>query len=140
MGDIESDTTDACKKELHEGLIDGVMQMYDSIWTGDMDALTNMPVESFIPMIAIRHLGGFAMEQSIGEKAIEFGFDPEMIFSSVRPTPKKKPGMLKAIESEFSQPADGEDPTMISLIMDENAINSFLLEFVLVERAVSMRD
>ena len=48
--------------------------------------------------------------------------------------------MLKPIESEFSPMNSGENPTMISMIMDENAINSFLLEFVLVDRAFSLRD
>ena len=48
--------------------------------------------------------------------------------------------MLKAIDSQFSTQTDGEDPVMVSFILDENAINSFLLEFVLVERAFSLRE
>jgi len=63
-----------------------------------------------------------------------------MIFERVRPTPKNKENMLKAIDSQFSSRTDGEDPVMMSLILDENAINSFLLEFVLVERAFSLRE
>ena len=76
--------------------------MYDSIWEGDMDSLSIMPVESFLPLIIIRHVGGFALEQKINSQAIEFGFDPEMVFESVRPTPSKKKSMLKEINSEFS--------------------------------------
>ena len=114
--------------------------MYDSIWEGDMDSLSIMPVESFLPLIIIRHVGGFALEQKINSQAIEFGFDPEMVFESVRPTPEKKKSMLKEINSEFSSMNDGEDPIMMSFILDENAINSFLLEFVLVERAFSLRE
>lgn len=63
-----------------------------------------------------------------------------MIFESVRPTPPKKKSMLKEISSEFSSMTEGEDPIMLSFILDENAINSFLLEFVLVERAFSLRE
>ena len=80
------------------------------------------------------------MEQNLNPTSIEFGFDPEMIFEKVRPTPKKKADMLKAIESEFSMQSDSKDPTMLSFIIDENAINSFLLEFVLIERAFSFRE
>lgn len=88
----------------------------------------------------IRHVGGFALEQTIDSKAIQFGFDPEMVFESVRPTPAKKKSMLKEINSEFSSMTESEDPIMLSFILDENAINSFLLEFVLVERAFSLRE
>ena len=65
LGDIsldDSSIADGCKKNLEEGLVEGVMQMYDSIWDGDMDSLSIMPVESFLPLILIRHVGGFALE------------------------------------------------------------------------------
>jgi len=129
-----------CLAELHEGLEHGVMAMYDSIWSGDLDSLSTMPVESFLPLIGIRHVGGFAMEQSITSSAIEFGFDPEMVFERVRPTPKAKQSMLKEINHNFSERKEDEDDKLLSLIIDENAINSFLLEFVLVERAFSLRE
>jgi len=48
--------------------------------------------------------------------------------------------MLKEINSEFTPQTDDGEPLMVSLIIDENAINSFILEFVLVERAFSIRD
>ena len=82
---------EGCSAEVHEGLIDGVMQMYDKLWAGDLESLVSMPVESFLPMIMVRHIGGFAMDQSLNPESIEFGFDPEMIFERVRPMPKKKP-------------------------------------------------
>jgi len=102
---VFADTTvlEGCSLEVHEGLIDGVMQMYDKLWAGDLESLVSMPVESFLPMIMIRHIGGFAMEQSLDPQSVEFGFDPEMIFERVRPMPKKKISMLKAINSEFSR-------------------------------------
>ena len=116
------------------------MGMYEKLWSGDLDSLATMPVESFLPMIFIRHIGGFAMEQSFNPTSIEFGFDPEMVFEKVRPIPKSKSEMLKSIPSEFSTQTESSDPTMISVILDENVINSLLLEFVLIERAFSIRD
>lgn len=62
-----------------------------------------MPVESFLPVILIRHIGSFAMEQKLSPVSVEFGFDPEMVFERVRPMPKKKTAMLKPIDSEFSK-------------------------------------
>ena len=55
--------------------------------SGDLDSLSLMPVESFLPIILIRHIGGFAIEQSVTTTAIEYGFDPEMIFENTRPIP-----------------------------------------------------
>lgn len=136
----DSSLGEGCSAEVHEGLIDGVMQMYDKLWQGDLESLVSMPVESFLPMIMIRHVGGFAMKQIISPDSVEFGFDPEMIFQRVRPLPKKKPAMLKAINSEFSKQTDGKHPPLASIIMDENFINSLMLEFVLIERAFSLRD
>ena len=135
-----ANVSQGCKDEVGEGMVNGVYEIYDAIWSGDIESLATMPVESFLPLIGIRHVGGFAMEQKISSESIEFGFDPEMVFERVRPTPKNKPKMLKAIDSQFSTQTDGEDPVMVSFILDENAINSFLLEFVLVERAFSLRE
>ena len=48
--------------------------------------------------------------------------------------------LLKEINSEFSAPADADDHRLIQLIVDENAINSFILDFVLVDKSFSMRE
>ena len=98
-----------------------------------------MPVESFLPMIFLRYLTGFAKDQTISPEHLEYGFDPEMLFEGVRPFPKKKGELLKEINSEFSVAEEGSDPKFIQLIVDENAINTFILDFVLVERAFSLR-
>ena len=117
-----------------------IMKTYEDIWEGDLSKIANMPVESFLPMLALRHIGSFSREFSYSPEAFEFGFDPEMYFERMRETPKKKPGLLKAIDSEFTKPEEGEDPKLMSLIIDENAFNSFILDFVLVERAFSLRE
>ena len=117
-----------------------IRNVYDSIWEGDVGKIANMPVESFLPMLALRHLGSFSKEFSLSPEGIEYGFDPEMYFEKLRETPKKKKSLLKAIESEFTVPEEDEDPKVLSLIIDENAINSFILDFVLVEKAFSLRE
>ena len=91
-------------------------------------------------MLALRHIGSFAKEFSLGPENIEYGFDPEMYFERMRETPKKKKGLLKAIDSEFTAVEEGEDPKLLQLIIDENAFNSFILDFVLVEKAFSLRE
>ena len=50
-------------------MVDGVMMVYESVWNGDMDSLSSMPVESFLPLILIRHVGGFAMEQIVSPES-----------------------------------------------------------------------
>jgi len=73
-------------------------------------------------------------------KTLDFGFDPEMLLEGVRPTPKKKNELLKEIRSEFTEAEEGEDPKFVQLIVDENTVNTFILDFVLVERAFSLRN
>ena len=79
-----------------------IKNTYDEIWEGDLSKIANMPVESFLPMLALRHIGTFSREFSISPQSIEYGFDPEMYFERMRETPKKKKGLLKAIDSEFT--------------------------------------
>jgi hypothetical protein len=64
---------------------------------------------------------------------LEYGFDPEMMFERMRKPSAKKISMLKDIDSKFSKPVPGEDPKGLQIILDENAINSYLLEFVMIE-------
>ena len=118
----------------------GIRSTYEEIWEGELDKIANMPVESFLPMLALRHIGSFAKEFSLSPENIEYGFDPEMYFERMRETPKKKKGLLKAIDSEFTAVEEGEDPKLLQLIIDENAFNSFILDFVLVEKAFSLRE
>ena len=71
---------------------------------------------------------------------IEYGFDPEMMFDRVRRPSAKKRSMLKEIDTKFTKPAAGEDPKGIQVIIDENAINSYLLELVLFDSSISLSD
>ena len=98
-----------------------------------------MPVESFLPFLLMKHLGSFAKNFVITENHLEYGFDPEMAFYDPRRSNKKKQSMMKEIKSEFIKPSDGSDPKAIQLIIDENAVNSYLLEFVMVETSLSIR-
>ena len=53
-------------------------------------------------------------------------------------SPKKK-AMLKEIDSKFTDPKEDEDPQAIQFIFDENLINTYLLEFIMVDRSVSLK-
>ena len=129
-----------CVAEFHEGLIDGVLATYEKIWTGaDMESLTKMPIESFLPLILFRQVGGISVDRALSDEVIEYGFDPEMLFERIRPTPAKKTAMLKEIHSEFKHRVESDDPVLLSVILDENAINSYILEFLMIERAFSLR-
>lgn len=48
--------------------------------------------------------------------------------------------MLKEIDTKFSKPNIGEDPKGIQIILDENAINSYLLEFVMIDQSISVSE
>lgn len=46
--------------------------------------------------------------------------------------------MLKEVDSKFSVPLEGEDQAAIALILDENLINTYLLEFVMIDTSMSL--
>jgi len=48
--------------------------------------------------------------------------------------------MLKEINSKFSEVEEGQDGFAFSLILDENLINAFILDFVLIEKSFSVRE
>ena len=47
---------------------------------------------------------------------------------------------MKKINSKFTETVEGEDQSALSLIIDENLLNSFFLDFVLIDRSFSLRD
>ena len=75
-------------------------------------------------------------------------FHTEMIFDNYRAkTPggsARKRGMLKEIVTEFSEQeteiSTGTAMKAVQLIIDENAVNALLLEFVMIDRSMSIRD
>jgi hypothetical protein len=115
---------------------------HDEIWGGDLSKIANLPVESFIPLLFAKHLGSFAQEYEITPKALTFGFDPETLTASKRPfaQPKRKQPLLKAIKSEFTSPEEKDVNRLLSVIVDENAFNAFILDFVLVDKSFSLRE
>ena len=85
-------------------------------------------------------MGAFAKYFDVNMDYLEYGFDPEMMFERVRKPSAKKASMLKPIETKFSKPISGEDPKGLQIIIDENAINSYLLEFVMIDQSVSLSE
>lgn len=104
-----------------------------------MDKLTNLPVESFLPLLLMKHLGSFAKTFEVTPRHLEYGFDPEMMYERQRPASKKKSDLYKEINSEFIEPAEGDDAKAFQIIVDENAINTYLLEMVMVEESIGAR-
>jgi hypothetical protein len=59
-----------------------VLSAYNGIWEGDMQKLSNLPVESFLPLLLMKHLGSFAKDFEVTPDFLEYGFDTEMIFDA----------------------------------------------------------
>lgn len=107
-----------------------------------MQKLSNLPVESFLPLLLMKHLGSFAKDFEVTPDFLEYGFDTEMIFDAQKSKNQaKKKSLLKEIETEFSsQKMADSDDRAVQIIIDENAINSYLLEFVMMDKSISARD
>jgi hypothetical protein len=109
------------------------------MWEGDFAALGKLPLESFLPMLVLKQIGSVTTIFEVTPVHLEYGFDPEIFYKNERPFFKKKRSMLKEIDSEFSDVEEGQDPYAFQLIPDENVVNVFLLDFMLYEKAFSMR-
>ena len=115
--------------------------MYDRIAAGDIDAIQRMPAEASLPMVVLKHLFQSAVSHEITKENIEFGFDPEVYFYSVRgETSDEKAKFQKPVKTEFSKPDKKENPAFISLIIDENALNSLPLEIATIDRSFSVKE
>jgi len=74
---------------------------------------------------------------------VEYGFNPEQIqrgINKLSKIPERKSALLKEIQSEFTDREDGEDAQALSMIFDENFVNSFILDMVLIDSSMSLRD
>ena len=65
FGDGFSGDQDAVSKEIAEKVKSGLLQTYDTLWAGDVNRISHMPVESFLPMVFLRYLVGFSKDKSI---------------------------------------------------------------------------
>lgn len=76
-----SDQDEATRAFLREAISTGFLRTYDELWEGKaIERMTQMPVESFLPLIFFRHMAGFSQDTRFDSDAFNFGFDPELIF------------------------------------------------------------
>lgn len=148
LGDVtfadfpEHEHADYIKSQISGQVVKCFKRTYDEIWDGDMSKIANLPVESFIPILFVSHLSRFAQELNVSPKAIDMGFDPEQLLAKGRPVSllERKMKLFKEINSVFTEAENEDEQRLIQFILDENAINSFLLDFVLVDKSFSMRE
>ena len=130
-----------CLEVVSEGLKKGVADMYDKIAAGDAESIQKMPPEASLPMVLLKHLFQGAVDHDISAQAIEFGFDPDVFFEGLRgEASDEKAKLQKPIKTEFSKPEKGAPPAFISLIIDDNALNSLPLEIATIDRSFSVKD
>lgn len=92
----------------------------------------------------MKHLGSFSSDVNLTSKAIDMGFDPELLFAQRKGYPEsftaRKRKLFKEINSKFTETEKEGEERLIQLLIDENFINSFLLDFVLVDKSFSIRE
>ena len=75
-----------------------MLSAYNGVFEGDMQKLSNLPVESFLPLLLMKHMASFAKDFDITPEHLEYGFDTEMIFELEKEKNNvKKRGLLKEI-------------------------------------------
>ena len=107
-----------------------------------MEYIKNVPVETFMPVLLLRHLMIFSKSTIISPNAIEYGFDTDHMYEKYEMknvNPEKKMSLMKEIKTKFTDQEELDKPLALNLIIDENAVNSFILDWVLVEKSFSVR-
>ena len=136
---VEGGADEALRQLFKDESEKAVLTAYEDIWEGDFETMSKLPLESFLPMLLLKQISSVAKTFEIAPNYLEYGFDPEIFYAKDRPFFKKKRSMLKEIDSEFTEQKEGDDPFAFQIILDENVVNAFLLDFVLYEKAFSLR-
>jgi hypothetical protein len=61
--------------------------------------LQQLPIESLLPILVLKHLGSIASKFEIQPKYIEYGYDPDSNLGTKTKFAKKKQHNLKEIDS-----------------------------------------
>jgi hypothetical protein len=104
---------------------------YDKLWLGDKESLVHLPVESLLPILLLKNFSSLSTSFDLSPEVFEYGFDPDVAF--MRKIPPKKQAMLKEIDSQFIELNEGDDQQAVQIVIDENFVNKYLLEFVLMD-------
>lgn len=94
-----------------------------------------LPLSSIIPLFAIYYGSLTADDVIFTDKYIEFQYSP-VKFSLVS---ERAYDRLKEIESEFEEVPEGELDRAFQLLIDENAVNSFLSHLATMNTMYSLR-
>lgn len=143
LGEVRlADGTELCtgmESLIHSSVEDLINAEYTKLWEGDKSSLQNLPVESMMPILFLKHVSSIAKDFEVTPEFIEYGIDPDTNFGrSQGQASAKKQKMLKEIESKFSERLEGQDENALSFIFDENFINTYLLEFVMIDKSMSL--
>ena len=113
-----------------------IREEYAKVWVGDKESLVHLPVESLLPLLVLKNFSSLSTTFTLDPEQLEYGFDPDVAFKKT--PPKKKLAMLKEIDSKFIEVGDGQDQQAIQIVIDENLINKYLYEFVLIDNSISL--
>lgn len=111
---------------------------FAKIMKGDKESLLHLPVESLLPIMILKNLASMSTSFEISPAHLEYGFDPDVAFGGAKKMSPRKKEMLKEIDSQFIDDQEGMDKQAIQIVIDENFINKFLLEMVLVDQSISL--
>jgi hypothetical protein len=65
LGDGAIGNKETIAEQLSAKVKQGLYDTYDELWSGDASRISVMPVESFLPMIFLRYIVGFARQRDI---------------------------------------------------------------------------
>ena len=102
-----------------------------------------MPFELIVPGFIINSLREIGESSNIDLKYAEFGFDSDSFFKGIEKGPKspkeKNQVYFKAIDSKFSNEDPSLDPVAAQVIVDENAINRYITQMIMIDQIFSLR-
>lgn len=105
---------------------------------GRESIISKLPALSLAPMVGLYFAAYGADKMVFTDDHIEYEFSP--VSMKLVKEAHLYDEFLKEIETEFAPQAEGEEPSAMQLIIDQNLINGFLGQFLKIDKNWSLRD
>lgn len=115
---------DEVKNWVKTKLAEEIHQLRKEAFAGRDDIVAKLPALSLAPMIGLYFAAFGADKMAFTDQFIEYEFSPVSL-KLVKPKSLYE-DFLKALDTEFAPQEEGENPSAIQIILDENLINGFI--------------
>lgn len=126
------------KKWVREQLSAALHKIKDDAFLGKDAVIAKLPALSLAPMVGLYFAAFGADRMQFTDEFIEYEFSPVSL--KLVKQANLYDEFLKAIDTDFAAQEEGEEPSALQLIVDQNLLNGFIGQFLKIDKNWSLRD